>query len=408
MSERTVRLTARGHLIDSGLMSRYLALVVENGGRYDLLRFDIGRTVEDFSTVEFAVHAQAESLDAIVAELVSLGCTVESTAPALLAPCPGPRTAPDAFYSTTHHRTEVHTKAGWIPVESQRMDACIVVDSDGERARCVKLRDLRPGDLVVCGGTGVRTFPPFKSREARDFVFMSNEVSSERRVERMVGQIANERRDVRARNGRVVIVAGPVVVHTGGGEHLTRLIRDGYVQALLAGNALAVHDVEQALYGTSLGVDLSTGIPAREGHMNHMRAIHAIYKAGSLRAAVEQGVLTRGVFRECIARGVPFVLAGSIRDDGPLPEVLMDLIEAQEKTAKELVGADLVMILATMLHGIGVGNMLPSSVRTVCVDIHPAVVTKLVDRGSSHALGVVTDVGLFLRLLADELALSAA
>ncbi len=403
MSERTVQLTARGHLIDSGLMSRYLNLVVENGGRYDLLRFDIGRTVGDFSTVEFAVHAPGETLDAIVADLVSLGCTVESDAPARLAACAAPRTAPDGFYSTTHHRTEIRVAPGWIPVEHQRMDACIVVDPATGSARCVKLRDLEAGDWVVCGGTGVRTFPPFKAREARDFVFMANDVSSERRVERMVEQIAQDLRAVRNRSGRVVIVAGPVVVHTGGGEHLGRLIRGGYVQVLLAGNALAVHDVEQALFGTSLGVDLATGIPAREGHMNHMRAINAIYRAGSLRAAVEQGVLTRGIFRECIERDVPFVLAGSIRDDGPLPEVIMDLIEAQERTARELVGADLVMILATMLHGIGVGNMLPSSVRTVCVDIHPAVVTKLVDRGSSHALGVVTDVGLFLRLLADEL-----
>jgi len=235
-------------------------------------------------------------------------------------------------------------------------------------------------------------------------VFMANEVSSERRVERMVEQIAEEMRRIRERSGRIVVVAGPVVVHTGGGEHLGRLIRAGFVQALLAGNAVAVHDTEHALYGTSLGVELKSGIPAHEGHMNHMRAINQINKAGSLAAAVETGVLTTGIIHACVTSGVPFVLAGSIRDDGPLPDVIMDLITAQEKTAEQLVGAEMALILSTMLHGIGVGNMLPSWVKTVCVDINPAVVTKLADRGSAQAIGVVTDVGLFLRLLADELA----
>jgi lysine-ketoglutarate reductase/saccharopine dehydrogenase-like protein (TIGR00300 family) len=210
-------------------------------------------------------------------------------------------------------------------------------------------------------------------------------------------------RGIRKREGRIVVVAGPVVVHTGGGEHLGRLIRGGYVQSLLAGNALAVHDVEHALFGTSLGVELRTGIPAHEGHMNHMRAINVINKAGTLSAAVEKGVLRRGIIYECVKANVPFVLAGSIRDDGPLPGVLMDLIEAQEKTAAQLDGADMALILSTMLHGIGVGNMLPSWVKTVCVDINPAVVTKLADRGSAQAVGIVTDVGLFLRLLADDL-----
>jgi lysine-ketoglutarate reductase/saccharopine dehydrogenase-like protein (TIGR00300 family) len=249
----------------------------------------------------------------------------------------------------------------------------------------------------------VRAYPPFKSREAQDFVFMANDVSSERRVERMVEVVADEMRVIRARDGRIVVVAGPVVVHTGGGQHLGRLIRGGYVQALLAGNAVAVHDVERALYGTSLGVDLSSGIPVHDGHMNHMRAINQIFKCGSLAAAVEKGILREGIFYHCVQGGVPFVLAGSIRDDGPLPDTIMDLIEAQARTAEAIRGADMELMLATMLHGIGVGNMTPSWVKTVCVDINPAVVTKLVDRGSSQAVGIVTDVGLFLRLLADAL-----
>ena len=232
---------------------------------------------------------------------------------------------------------------------------------------------------------------------------MNNDVSSERRVELAVVQLAAAMKEIRAKPGRAVVVAGPVIVHTGGSHHLSRLIRAGYVQALLSGNAIGVHDVESALLGTSLGVDMGTGIPVYEGHKNHMRAINAVRKCGSLAAAVEQGVLKSGLMYECIRNGVDLVLAGSIRDDGPLPDTVMDMVTAQERYARALEGADLVLILGTMLHGIGVGNMTPSWVRTVCVDINPAVVTKLVDRGSAQASGIVTDVGLFLRLLADEL-----
>jgi lysine-ketoglutarate reductase/saccharopine dehydrogenase-like protein (TIGR00300 family) len=404
MSESSVRLIAEGHLIDSGLMSRYLNLIIESGARYELGRFDVGQTVEDYSRAELKVIAEEARLQRIVAELVSMGCRVEGDTAVTLKPSEADRTVPDDFYSTTNHRTEVYVGNSWIPVKNQRMDALIVVDPKAPAARCVKLRDIRKGDLVVCGGTGVRAFPPFKSRDVHDFVFMANDVSSERRVERMVEAIAAEMRAIRESGGRIVVVAGPVVVHTGGGEHLGRLIRAGYVQALLSGNAVAVHDAEYALFGTSLGVDLGAGMPVHEGHMNHMRAINAVNKAGSLRLAVEKGVLTKGIIHACVTAGVPFVLAGSIRDDGPLPDVLMDLIEAQEKTAMELKGAEMALILSTMLHGIGVGNMLPSWVKTVCVDINPAVVTKLADRGSAQAVGIVTDVGLFLRLLADELA----
>ena len=402
MTTRSVSLRTEGHLIDTGLLSRYLALVVENGATYELRHFDIGRSVEDFSKLWFTVSGDALVLEQVVADLVSLGCVVEGNEPVTLRPSSADRTVPDDFYSTTNHRSEVYHAGAWIPVQDQRMDACLVIDAAGT-ARCVKLRDIRRGDLVVCGATGVRVHPPFKSRQATDFVFMGNEVSSERRVERMVEVIAREMQDIRARRGRTIVVAGPVVVHTGGGEHLGRLVRAGYVQALLSGNALAVHDVERALYGTSLGVDHHTGIPVHEGHMNHMRAINAINQCGSLRAAVERGVLRQGIFFECIRAGVPYVLAGSIRDDGPLPDTLMDLIEAQAKTAEHIVGTDMEIILSTMLHGIGVGNMTPSWVKTVCVDINPAVVTKLVDRGSAQAVGIVTDVGLFLRLLADAL-----
>lgn len=400
------RLTAEGHLIDTGLMSRFLNVVLEGGGAYELRHFDIGKTVSDYSRVEMKVSApDDEKLNLILENLVELGCRIVETdeQDALLRPAEKDGTVPGGFYSTTNHRTQVRVAGRWMEVEDQRMDAVIRVRESG--AACVKLRDVRAGDIIVCGVEGVRVFPPFRQRETMDFVFMDRDVSSERRVEIIVADLARAMKEIWKKKGRTVVVAGPVVVHTGGAAHLIRLIRAGHVQALLSGNALAVHDVEQALYGTSLGVDLKTGIPVSEGHKNHMRAINEIRKAGSLRAAKKSGLLRTGIMHACLAAGVEVVLAGSIRDDGPLPETIMDLFEAQERYWGALKGADLVLILSTMLHGIGTGNMTPSWVRTVCVDINPAVVTKLVDRGSSQASGVVTDVGLFLRLVADELGL---
>jgi lysine-ketoglutarate reductase/saccharopine dehydrogenase-like protein (TIGR00300 family) len=274
----------------------------------------------------------------------------------------------------------------------------------GHSAACRKLRDVRAGEPVVCGHEGIRVTPEFKERDRLGFAFMSNDVSSERRVAGSVARIAAMMRDVKKAGGRIAVVAGPVVVHTGGVEHFSELIRNGFVNVVLAGNALAVHDVEFALSGTSLGIDLQAGAPVEQGHRNHMAAINTINRAGSLRAAVEQGVLKSGVMYECIRHDVGFVLAGSIRDDGPLPDTEMDLVVAQEKYAAALANnVHLVLMLSSMLHSIGVGNMLPSWVRVVCVDINPAVVTKLSDRGSQQTVGVVTDVGLFLHRLAEAL-----
>ena len=384
-------------------MSRYLEAVVENGGSYELLRFDIGRTASDFSRVEMQVSASDdETLQTILENLSSLGChLVEQPTGVSLVPAATDGTVSDDFYSTTNHRTRILHEGTWLDVEAQRMDAVIVV-KEGV-AKCTKLRDVKAGDPIVCGLAGVQVFPPFREKEKADFVFMNNEVSSERRVELAVAKLASFIKELRARKGRTILVAGPVVVHTGGAEHLGRLIRAGYVQALLSGNAIGVHDVEAALLGTSLGVDTKTGIPVSEGHKNHMRAINTIRRCGSLKNAVSSGVLTSGLMYECISNDVELVLAGSIRDDGPLPDTIMDMVEAQERYAAAIQKADLILILGTMLHGIGVGNMSPSWVRTVCVDINPATVTKLVDRGSAQASGIVTDVGLFLKLLSDEL-----
>ena len=293
-------------------------------------------------------------------------------------------------------------------MQNQRMDGVIVIDqtAEGASAQCKLLRDLQSGDQVVVGVEGIRSVRKLEARESRsaeEFSFMGAGVSSERRVELVVEQVGWELRKLRDQGGKVVVVAGPVVIHTGGGEHLIRLIRAGYVQALLGGNAIAVHDIEQSLMGTSLGVDMNRGVSVRGGHRHHLKAINTIRRCGSIAQAVEQGVLTSGVFYECVRNGVPFSLAGSIRDDGPLPDTHMNLIDAQADYDRHVKGSDMILMLSTMLHSIGVGNMTPAGVRLVCVDINPAVVTKLSDRGSIESIGVVTDVGLFLSLLVKQL-----
>jgi lysine-ketoglutarate reductase/saccharopine dehydrogenase-like protein (TIGR00300 family) len=393
---------AEGHLIDSQILNVVFDTVVKRNATFDVLKFSIGRSNDAPSFISMRISAGSEpALAEVLEELVGLGCRLAEQQDAVLKQADRDGCVPDDFYSTTNHRTEVRHRGHWHQVERQRMDAVIVVEE--ERVVCRKLRDVRQGDAVVCGVAGVRVKPEFQERDRRGFAFMTNEISSERRVEVGVARIAAMMRDVKEAGGRIAVVAGPVVVHTGGSAYFQELIRGGFVQLLLAGNALAVHDVEQALFGTSLGVDLDTGKAIEGGHRHHMRAINAISRAGGLRQAVEQGVLTSGVMYECIRHGVDFVLAGSIRDDGPLPDTIMDLREAQDRYATALENVGLVLALSTMLHGIGVGNMLPSWVKMVCVDINPAVVTKLADRGSSQTMGVVTDVGLFLHRLAQRL-----
>jgi arginine dihydrolase len=394
---------AEGHLIDSGHLSAIFDKIIEYRGRYEILKFDIGRTNDDPSRIEMRISASdSHQLDELLQQLTTWGCHPVRELDALVRAAEKDRCVPDDFYSTTNHRTQVRVGGGWREVEKQRMDAVIVIEN--ARPVCRKLRDVKGGDSIVCGHEGIRVTPEFRERDRLGFAFMSNDVSSERRVEGSVARIAAMMREVKKGGGRIAVVAGPVVVHTGGVEHFSELIRGGYVNAVLAGNALAVHDIEFALSGTSLGIDLVAGAAVEQGHRNHMAAINTINRAGGIRAAVENGVLKSGVMYECVKHGVEYVLAGSIRDDGPLPETEMDLIAAQERYAEVLSNnVQLVLMLSSMLHSIGVGNMLPSWVRVVCVDINPAVVTKLSDRGSMQTVGVVTDVGLFLHRLAEAL-----
>ena len=393
---------AEGHLIDSQLLNVIFDKVIERHAKFEVLRFDIGRTNDEFSHLTLKITASDRTvLRHLLEDLMPLGCHQPPKGDAELSQAEESGCVPDDFYSTTNHRTYVRHDGRWLEVAGQRMDAVIVIEK--KLATCRKLRDVRRGDLVVCGVDGIRVSPEFLERDRLGFAFMTNNVSTERRVEVSVAKILAMMQMVKREGGRIAFVAGPVVVHSGGVQHLAELIRRGYVDLLLAGNALAVHDVEYALFGTSLGVDLEAGVAVEEGHRNHMRAINVINRAGGLRAAVEQGVLRSGIMYEAITHGVDYVLAGSIRDDGPLPDTIMDLIAAQDRYAEALQGATIVVMLSTMLHSIGVGNMLPSSVRVVCVDINPAVITKLSDRGSSHAVGIVTDVGLLLHQLTTQL-----
>jgi len=400
--DHTAVVAAEGHLIDSQLLNVIFDTVIERGGTFEVQHFEIGRTNDEFSRLRLKVTTKTSaSLERLVEALIPLGCHVAEEHDALIRAAEADGCVPDDFYSTTNQRTQVRVDGKWVVVNRQRMDAVLVVD--GHTAECRKLRDIKAGDRVVCGVEGLRVTPEFRDRERSDFTFMANEVSSERRVEASVARIARLMRDAKMRGERIAFVAGPVVVHTGGAPYFTALVRAGFVDVLLAGNALAVHDVEAAFFGTSLGVDLEAGTPVYGGHRHHMRAINTINRAGGLRRAVEQGVLKNGVMFECIRAGVHYVLAGSIRDDGPIADTVTDIIEAQNRYAAALDNVGMVIVLSTMLHGIGVGNMLPAWVPVICVDINPAVVTKLADRGSSQTIGLVTDVGLFLHQLAGQL-----
>jgi lysine-ketoglutarate reductase/saccharopine dehydrogenase-like protein (TIGR00300 family) len=401
------RVEAQGHLIDSHIMEQIFDTVVEFGGRFEVEQFSIGRTNSDGSYLRLKIDTDdAESMEKILSQLLGLGCSMVESSDAELFTVERDCCAPEDFYSTSNHRTYVRHAGHWLEVQNQRMDALIVVQdgpAQGHQAICRRLRDIQAGDRVVAGMRGIRVVPESKERDRLAFAFMSNDISSERQVETAVKQVAALIEQARAAGLGIIAVAGPVVVHTGGAGPLSRLIREGYISSLLSGNALGVHDIESALLGTSLGIRQSDGRQEEHGHRNHMRAINAIYNCGGIRGAVESGRLRSGILYECIRHNVPFVLAGSLRDDGPLPETITDMNKAQDAYAEHLKGAGLVLCLGSMLHSIAVGNMLPSWVKIVCVDINPAVATKVSDRGTGQAVGVVTDVGLFLDLLSRTL-----
>jgi len=399
-----------GHLLDSGIVNHALDAVLEGGGSFQILDFKLG--IQKQSTSEAKIRVSAPShqvMTSIMTQLIDMGAVLpaQEASNVELEQVVQVGVAPEDFYATTIYPTEVRVQEQWIKCQFQRMDGALVVDRSATipTVKCKLLRDLELGEEVVVGVEGIRTAHKTDAREKtpKEFSFMGAGVSSERRVELVVEQVAWELRQVRDRGGKVIVTAGPVVVHTGGAVHLSYLIREGYVQSLLGGNAIAVHDIEQSIMGTSLGVDMQRGVSVRGGHKHHLKVINIIRRYGSIAKAVDAGIIKSGIMYECILKGIPFVLAGSIRDDGPLPDTEMDLVKAQQLYAEEVRGADMILMLSSMLHSIGVGNMTPSGVKMVCVDINPAVVTKLSDRGSVESVGVVTDVGLFLSLLVQQL-----
>jgi lysine-ketoglutarate reductase/saccharopine dehydrogenase-like protein (TIGR00300 family) len=393
-----------GHLIDSGIMSQIMDAIVALGGQFETLSFEVGRTNEDVSRAELRISAASQAeLDEIITGVQPFGVEPLHPTDAALAPAPNDGVFPDGFYATTNLETAVRVGGRWIRVEHPEMDMGIKVDPGLPHAETVALSDVREGDLIVVGHDGIRVRPLERPRSGQVFEFMNSAVSSEKPKAQVIAEIARLLDEVRAQGRDVIAVVGPAVVHTGAVEHLARLVRSGHVTVLFGGNAVAVHDIEAALFGTSLGVSLKDGVPAVGGHDHHLRAINTIRALGGIRQAVEAGVLRSGLMHTLVTTGTPFVLAGSIRDDGPLPDVITDTVEAQRAMRAHCQKAGACIMLSTMLHSIATGNMLPASTTTICVDINPAVVTKLSDRGSFQTIGVVTDVGLFLEQLADDL-----
>src|SRR5438552_2597088 len=402
MTERkhTARLVLQGHIIDSMMLPQIMDMVMDLGGNFTIEELKVGQHKTDTSICRMEVYADtAELLDRIVQRARSLGATAEHEQPVRLEPVAREGVFPEGFYSTSNLPTEVLLDAKWVVVDNIEMDTAIAVDRGTGRARCIVFQDARPGMEVVVGYQGVRVTPLERSRQTEIFSFMGSEVSAEKPKKVLIAGIAEEMRQAREAGGRILVVAGPAVVHTGAGVYLSRLIELGFVQVLFAGNALAVHDVESALFGTALGVNVESGLAMEHGHEHHMRAINRVRAAGGLRQMVESGQLRSGVMKSAIEHGVDIVLAGSVRDDGPLPDVITDMVEAQGRMRAALGGVRIALMLSTMLHSIATGNMLPAGVRTVCVDINPAVVTKLADRGSWQSVGLVTDVESFLREL---------
>jgi len=394
-----------GHLIDSMILTKIFDTIMDLKGEFEVLEFRIGKRKEDYSYAKLLIKGKDEKhLISMLKEIYKYGAVPIKLKEVNYKPAPMDKVLPDDFYSTTNNPTYIYLKGSWIEVEDLMMDKPIVIDPSLKRAYCKPLVEIKKGDLIVVGEEGIKVLPPERPREGTGiFEFMSSRTSSEKPVTSIARLVAQDLIENKLRGGKTVVVGGPAIVHTGATSSFAEMIRNGYVDVLLAGNALAVHDVEYALFGTSLGIDVATGIAKPGGHRNHMAAINEIMKAGSLKEAVRKGILKSGIFYECIKNNVEFVLAGSIRDDGPLPDVITDIVEAQKRYREALKGANIVLMLSTMLHSIAVGNMLPSTVKVIAVDINQAALTKLLDRGTGQAIGIVSDVGTFLPLLNQNL-----
>ncbi len=402
-ASRTVELD--GHIIDSGILEATFDIIMDMDGSFEVEEFTIGRHKTEKSYARLTVEAaDDEQLQAIIHELHQNGANPTDPNDATVTPAPEDQVVPTGFYSTTNHPTDIRYEGEWIPVENIEMDCAVVVDPEEPRAYTKVLNAIEEGDHVVTGNTGIRVNPPERPRgQEGAFGFMQGGISSERPSESTIAKIATAIKETKREGGEVLAVCGPALIHSGAREDLADIVRDGYIDMLSIGNGFAVHDIERDLYGTSLGMDTESLNHPRKGHKHHIYTISEVIRAGGIGEAVEQGIVSSGVMYECVKNDVPFVIAGSIRDDGPLPDTITDAVEAQDAIREQAHRADLVLMLSTLLHSVAVGNCLPSTTRTVCVDISPATVTQLVDRGSAQAVGMVTDIGTFVPILADKL-----
>jgi lysine-ketoglutarate reductase/saccharopine dehydrogenase-like protein (TIGR00300 family) len=406
MASRQVEL--EGHIIDSGMMQTCFGIIMDMGGAFEVEEFRIGRHKTAESYARLLVEGDdPEHLQSIIHELHQNGANPSDPEDAHLEPAPADQVVPKGFYSTTNHPTDVRIDGEWVPVENIEMDCAVIIERDEEdrvRAYTEVLNAVEEGDTVVTGETGIRVRPPERPRGKEGaFGFMQGGVSSERPSETTISNIAEAIAETKAEGGKVLAVCGPALIHSGAREDLARLVREGYVDMLSTGNGFAVHDLERDLYGTSLGMDTESLDHPRKGHKHHIYTISEIIRAGGIEEAIEEGLVDSGVMYECVQNDAPYVIAGSIRDDGPLPETITDAVEAQNAIREQAHEADLVLMLSTLLHSVAVGNCLPSTTKTVCVDINPATVTQLLDRGSAQAVGMVTDIGTFVPMLAEHL-----
>lgn len=394
-----------GHIIDSWTLPRAWDVIMDRGGNFTVEEMRIGLHKTETSYARLKVEAPDEhTLELILTELQQFGAALVDGEDAQTAAVEQPGVLPASFYSTTNLPTQVRIKGQWVLVENIEMDVAIVIEAAKKRAYCKPMHEVLSGERVVVGHGGIRVQPFERARERESFAFMQSSVSSEKVKVLAIHEIARQMKETRARGGKILFVLGPAVIHTGAGHYIAEFIRQGYVQVIFGGNAIITHDIESALFGTSLGVDLRSGEQVEGGHRNHLRAINAMRAIGSIDKAVETGLLREGITYEAVKHGVRMVLAGSIRDDGPMPDVLSDMREAQQQMREALPGVEMAIMVASMLHAIATGNLLPATVRTVVVDINPSVVTKLADRGSFQAAGLITDAELFLRELAEALA----
>jgi lysine-ketoglutarate reductase/saccharopine dehydrogenase-like protein (TIGR00300 family) len=397
----------RGHIIDSLVLAKVLDLILMMGGTFDLEDVHIGKTREEASHARIRIGTVSRTLlDDILKAIQPHGASIEREANCRIDRAPTDGVLPDDFYATTHLPTQIRLNGRWLDIDRIEMDLAILVDEQGSAAQAIPMGEVRRGNRIVVGREGVRIIPLQRPQERDVFGFMESQVSAERPHGHIIADIATRMRQLRERHrqkqadSQVLLAGGPAIIHAGGREALTWLIEQGFIHILFCGNALAAHDMEADLFGTSLGYGLTAGRAVPHGHEHHLRTINRIRSVGSIEAAVTSGMIRQGIMAACIRQGVPVVMSGTIRDDGPLPGVITDSVLAQRAMRALIPGVGLALLVASTLHSVATGNLLPATVPTVCVDVNPSVPTKLADRGSFQAVGLVMDAASFLSELA--------